>query len=147
MKIKVWDITGYKGRNNHDGPSDDNMNITVAMDARFKKNDVEEIFIAHFSKKNETVKLSAKEITEYEVPVKTEESSIYPFHVMCVKDCVSFGSVFHRKGQVREVRGFNNFRKAYRISEDNGEGLISAAYFDEYFEKIVLEQETNNSKQ
>ena len=64
-RVKMWRITGYKGFDNYDGPSDNNMCFEVLMDARFKKEEVEEIFLNRFSKKHRTVALSATEIATY----------------------------------------------------------------------------------
>ena len=43
MEANIWRITGYKGRNDYDGPADDNTDIEVIFDSRFKKEDVEDI--------------------------------------------------------------------------------------------------------
>lgn len=67
FKAKTWKITGYKGWDNWDGPEDNNMNFTVVMDARFKKEDVEEIFANRFSKKHRVVVVEATEIACFNV--------------------------------------------------------------------------------
>lgn len=67
MKIKVWQITGYKGRDDYDGPADDNIKFSTALDARFKKKDVEEIFTNRYLKTNRVVVINAAEITEKEI--------------------------------------------------------------------------------
>lgn len=59
MKISVWNITGYKGRNDYDGPSDDNTNIKIAFDSRFTKEDVEEIMFSYWSKRYRSVAIKA----------------------------------------------------------------------------------------
>jgi hypothetical protein len=67
MKIKIWNIKGYKGFDNYDGTDDNNLNVEVAMDARFKKEEVEEIFVNKFSKKHRVVVIEATEIREVEI--------------------------------------------------------------------------------
>lgn len=67
MKIKVWKVEGYKGFNDYDGPQDNNLNIEVAMDARFKKDEVEEIFVNKFSKRHRVVVVEAIVIREMEI--------------------------------------------------------------------------------
>lgn len=74
MKIKIWNIAGYKGRDNYDAPSDDNMSITVALDARFSKSDVEEIFLNRFSKKHRTVALSVRLVEECSLPITKSDT-------------------------------------------------------------------------
>ena len=67
MKVKIWQITGYRGRDNYDGPTDDNLNFSTALDSRFKKKDVEEIFTARYSKTNRVVVIQATELAERDV--------------------------------------------------------------------------------
>ena len=76
MKIKVWNVTGYKGRDNYDGPSDDNTDFHVAMDARFTKDDVVDIFLNRFGKKHRMVALNAKLVAEYDVPSLHQEEEM-----------------------------------------------------------------------
>lgn len=66
MKVNIWQITGYKGRNDYDGPMDDNTNLEIAFDARFKKDDIEEIMFNYWGKKYRSVAIKAELI-------KTEE--------------------------------------------------------------------------
>ena len=67
MKITVWEISGYKGKNDYDGPQDDNFGFEVLMDSRFSKEDVEEIFFNKYSKKYRSVALKAIKRNEIEV--------------------------------------------------------------------------------
>lgn len=67
MKVKIWQITGYRGRDNYDGPTDDNLNFSTALDSRFKKKDVEEIFTARYSKTNRVVVIQATELAERDI--------------------------------------------------------------------------------
>ena len=67
MKVKIWQITGYKGRDNYDGPTVDNLNFSTALDSRFKKKDVEEIFTARYAKTNRVVVIRAAELAEKEI--------------------------------------------------------------------------------
>ena len=60
MEVTIWRIMGYKGRNDYDGPQDDNIDITIAMDSRFKKEDVEDIMLNYWSKKYRSVALKAE---------------------------------------------------------------------------------------
>lgn len=66
MTVNIWKISGYMGWSDYDGPQDDNVNFIVAMDSRFKKEDVEEIFVNRYSKseKNRVVVISATLIDE-----------------------------------------------------------------------------------
>jgi hypothetical protein len=61
--VKMWLITGYKGCADYDGQSNDNICFEVLMDARFTKEDVEEIFFNRFSKKHRTVAIKATELS------------------------------------------------------------------------------------
>ena len=78
MKANTWRITGYRGRNDYDGPADDNTNIEILFDSRLKKEDVEENFKQLFMKskrsenkpKNKSVSITLgdllnKELIEY----------------------------------------------------------------------------------
>ena len=67
LKVKTWKIAGYKGFDNWDGPEDNNVKFTVVMDARFSKEDVEEIFANRFSKKHRVVVVEAAEIACFDV--------------------------------------------------------------------------------
>lgn len=60
MKANVWRITGYKGRNDYDGPEDDNTKIDLIMDSRFTKENVEEIMAQYWSKFYRSVAIKAE---------------------------------------------------------------------------------------
>lgn len=60
MKVNIWRITGYKGRNDYDGPADDNVNIDVIFDSRFTKEDVEDIMFSYWGKKYRSVAIRAE---------------------------------------------------------------------------------------
>ena len=60
MEVTIWRITGYKGRNDYDGPQDDNIDITIAMDSRFKREDVEDIMFSYWGKKYRSVAIKAE---------------------------------------------------------------------------------------
>lgn len=65
MKIVIWHITGYKGFDDYDGPSDNNIDMHIAMDAKFSKEDVKKMLFKLYEK-NRTVVLSVekeKEVT------------------------------------------------------------------------------------
>lgn len=64
MKAIVWRITGYKGRNDYDGPADDNTNIEVIFDSRFKKEDVEDILFYYWGRKYRSVAIKAELLEE-----------------------------------------------------------------------------------
>lgn len=64
MKANVWRITGYKGRNDYDGPADDNTNIEVVFDSRFKKEDVEDILFYYWGRKYRSVAIKAELLEE-----------------------------------------------------------------------------------
>ena len=51
MSVKTWEIVGYLGNSDYDGPEDDNFRTVVDMDSRFTKQDVLDIFIHRFSKR------------------------------------------------------------------------------------------------
>lgn len=53
IKVNVWQITGYKGRSDYDGPQDNNIAFKVALDARLTKDDVECFFLDYYSKKKQ----------------------------------------------------------------------------------------------
>ena len=60
MKANTWRITGYRGRDDYDGPADDNTKVDVIMDSRFKKEDVEDIMFNYWSKKYRSVAIKAE---------------------------------------------------------------------------------------
>ena len=60
MEANVWRITGYKGRNDYDGPDDDNIDIEIIFDSRFKKDDVETIMLNYWGKKYRSVVIKAE---------------------------------------------------------------------------------------
>ena len=60
MEVNIWRIIGYRGRNDYDGPEDDNTNVTIAMDSRFKKKDVEDIMFNYWGKKYRSVAIRAE---------------------------------------------------------------------------------------
>jgi hypothetical protein len=66
MKANVWRITGYRGRNDYDGPMDDNTDIEIIFDSRFKKEDVENIMFAYWGRKYRSVAIKA-ELVEKEI--------------------------------------------------------------------------------
>lgn len=68
-KANVWRIIGYKGRNDYDGPMDDNTNLEIAFDSRFKKEDVEDIMFNYWGKKYRSVAIRA-ELVEAEEMVE-----------------------------------------------------------------------------
>ncbi len=67
VKINIWKIEGYKGRNDYDGVADNNFSFTVALDSRFTKEEVEEIFFNRYTKKHRVVALSAMFVEEKEL--------------------------------------------------------------------------------
>jgi hypothetical protein len=60
----TWRITGYKGRNDYDGPADDNTNIEFIFDSRFKKEDVEDIMFYYWGKLYRSVAIKAELLKE-----------------------------------------------------------------------------------
>lgn len=60
MKSNVWMITGYHGRNDYDGPADDNVELELIMDSRFTKDDVEKIMADYWSKFYRSVMVKAE---------------------------------------------------------------------------------------
>ena len=60
MEANVWRITGYKGRNDYDGPADDNIDLEIIFDSRFKKEDVETIMLNYWSKQYRSVAIKAE---------------------------------------------------------------------------------------
>lgn len=69
MKVKIWKINGYKGFSNCESREEHNLNFEVALDARFNKYEVVEIFTNKFSKKHRVVIIEAEEIAEKEIEV------------------------------------------------------------------------------
>ena len=43
MKANIWRITGYRGKNDYDGPEDDNTKLDIIFDGRLKTEDVEDL--------------------------------------------------------------------------------------------------------
>ena len=64
MKANTWRITGYKGWNDYDGPSDDNTDLEIIFDSRFKKEDVEAIMFNYWGKKYRSVAIKAELLRE-----------------------------------------------------------------------------------
>ncbi len=60
MSANVWRITGYRGRNDYDGPADDNTKIDLIMDSRFSKEDVEALMAYYWNKFYRSVAISAE---------------------------------------------------------------------------------------
>lgn len=67
MKVNTWKITGYKGWNDYDGPVDNNTDIEVAMDGRFKQEDVENIMFDYWGKKYRSVTIKAELVENQEL--------------------------------------------------------------------------------
>ena len=67
MKIRIWQISGYLGWSDYDNSDDDNFKIKVAMDSRFTRKDVEEIFANRFSKRYRSVVIRAVVLEEKEI--------------------------------------------------------------------------------
>ncbi len=64
MKANTWRITGYRGQNDYDGPSDDNTDLEIIFDSRFKKEDVEAIMFCYWCKKYRSVAIKAELLKE-----------------------------------------------------------------------------------
>ena len=64
MKVNTWRITGYRGRDDYDGPADDNTKLDLIMDSRFKKEDVEDIMFRYWSKLYRSVAIKAELLKE-----------------------------------------------------------------------------------
>ena len=60
MKANVCRITGYRGRNDYDGPVDDNTNLDIICDGRLKKEDVEDILFYYWDKMYRSVAIKAE---------------------------------------------------------------------------------------
>ena len=63
-KANIWRITGYKGWSDYDGPIDDNVEIDVIFDSRFRKEDVEDIMLHYWNKKYHSVSIKANILAE-----------------------------------------------------------------------------------
>ena len=63
MKVTIWKITGYKGQYECDSDKEYNIHLEVPLDSRFKKEEVIDIFLSHFSKKYRCVEISAEPIS------------------------------------------------------------------------------------
>lgn len=87
MSVKYWRITGYKGKNDYDGLQDNNVDITVAFDSRFKKEDVEDIMFFYWSKKYRSVALKA-ELVEPAIPEFTRKE-IHSYQIIKGEDIVN----------------------------------------------------------
>lgn len=64
MKANTWRITGYRGRNDYDGPEDDNTKIDVIFDSRFDKEEVEKLMAYYWSKLYRSVAIKAELLKE-----------------------------------------------------------------------------------
>ncbi len=64
MSANVWRITGYRGKNDYDGPEDDNTKLDIIFDSHFKKEDVEEILAQYWSKFYRSVAIRADILEE-----------------------------------------------------------------------------------
>lgn len=60
MKANVWRVTGYRGKNDYDGPADDNTKLDIIFDSRFKKEDVENILAYYWDKIYRSVAIKAE---------------------------------------------------------------------------------------
>ena len=67
MKVNIWHITGYTGRNDYDGSEDDNRDFKIAMDAAFSKADIEQIMLNYWNKFYENVAVKAELIETKEI--------------------------------------------------------------------------------
>lgn len=63
-KAILWKITGYRGRSDYDGPQDDNTELDIIFDSRFKKEDVEAILLNYWGKTYRSVAIKAELIGE-----------------------------------------------------------------------------------
>ena len=59
IKINFWNVTGYRGHSDYDGPQDNNFCNMVAVDSRFTKDEVLDMMFKKFSAKYRVVVLSA----------------------------------------------------------------------------------------
>ena len=49
-KTKTWRVIGYVGRSDYDGPSDDNLDFKLELDASITKDEVLEILETRYKK-------------------------------------------------------------------------------------------------
>lgn len=66
MTINIWLIEGYCGFDNYDGSEDNNFHIKVAIDSRFKKEDIQELIVAK-TKKYRSVAFSITLVDTYKI--------------------------------------------------------------------------------
>lgn len=66
ITINYWEVKGYRGFSDYDGPEDNNFNTVVAVDARFTKDDVIDMMMKKFSEKYRNVVLGAKLVKSVE---------------------------------------------------------------------------------
>ena len=59
ITINYWEVKGYRGFSDYDGPEDNNFHAVVAVDARFTKDDVIDMMMRKFSEKHRVVVLGA----------------------------------------------------------------------------------------
>lgn len=64
-KLKVWRVTGYVGWSDYDGPSDDNLDVKLILDASITKDEVYAILNERFKKYRNTV-FKLYDVTEAE---------------------------------------------------------------------------------
>ena len=60
MKANIWRITGYRGKNDYDGPEDDNTKLDIIFDGCLKKEDVEDLLFYYWGKKYRSVAIKAE---------------------------------------------------------------------------------------
>ena len=60
MKYNVWEISGYRGHDDYDGPADDNTKLELIMDSRLSKESVEELMAYYWSKLYRSVAIKAE---------------------------------------------------------------------------------------
>lgn len=75
MKANTWRITGYRGRNDYDGPMDDNTSIEVIFDSRFNKEDVETIMSNYWNKKYRSVAIKAELIETKDIVEERDDDA------------------------------------------------------------------------
>lgn len=63
-KVNIWRITGYRGRNDYDGPQDDNTELDIIFDSRFKKEDIEAILSNYWGEIYRSVAIKAELLKE-----------------------------------------------------------------------------------
>lgn len=88
ITINYWEVKGYRGFSDYDGPEDNNFNTVVAVDARFTKDDVLDMMMKKFSEKHRVVVLSAK-------LVKTVENQ-EQIHAHWMLDCAAQSDGVHK---------------------------------------------------